>query len=170
MSELPNPAQPIFREVQTFRQIWIWLIVIGTAGLFWYALITQIVLQRPFGSNPLPDGLLIFFWLIFAIGLPIFTFASRLITEVREDGIYLRFIPFHMSFRRIGFETVDDCQVRTYKPIREYGGWGIRRSRHGIAYNVRGDRGVQLDLVSGRHILIGSQLPEALFEAIQSRR
>ena len=76
--------QPIFREVQRFRQPWIWLIVLGVAGLMWYAFFTQLFLQRPFGTNPMPDFWLIIFWLIFGLGLPGAIFFSRLITEGRE--------------------------------------------------------------------------------------
>jgi hypothetical protein len=159
----------LFREVQTFRQVWIWLIVLGVAGLLWYAFITQIFMQRPFGTNPMPDWLLIIFWLVFGIGLPLFAITSRLITEVRDDGIYFKFLPFQRSFRKIGFEIVKDCRVRTYKPISEYGGWGVRRGRHGMAYNVYGNRGVQLELDDDRQFLIGSQRPEELFEAIRSK-
>ena len=40
---------------------------------------------------------------------------------------------------------------------REYGGWGIRGGLRGTkAYNVSGNRGVELMLADGRTVLIGS--------------
>jgi len=161
--------QPIYREVQPFRQFWVWLIILGIAGLMWYALITQLLLQRPFGSNPMPDPVLVIFWLIFGIGFPVGAFSSRLITEVRADGIYIRFFPFHTAFRKTAFDQIQRCYVRTYSPILEYGGWGIRFGRRGRAYNVSGNRGLQVELVDGRRLLIGSQQPDELLRVIEQR-
>jgi len=64
------------------------------------------------------------------------------------------------------FDNIISCKIRTYKPIREYGGWGIRFSRKGRSYNVSGDRGVQLELTEGMLLLIGSQKAEQLADAI----
>ncbi len=57
-------------------------------------------------------------------------------------------------------------EVLTYSPIKDYGGWGIRYGRGGKAYNVRGNRGVQLQLANGQRLLIGSQRPEELSNAL----
>jgi hypothetical protein len=54
----------------------------------------------------------------------------------------------------------------TYSPLRDYGGWGIRRGAKGKAYNVSGNHGVRLELSDGKRILIGSQRPEELSEAV----
>jgi hypothetical protein len=156
----------VYREVQQFRQGWIWAVVIAIAGLIWVAGVKQLILDRPFGGQPMPDVLLVIFWLIFGIGLPALFLFCRLVIEVRDDGIYIRFSPFHLSFRRIGFEELKEYEVRTYRPIREYGGWGIRSGSNGMAYNVSGNRGVQLVLTNGRRLLLGSQRPEELWQAI----
>ena len=156
-----------YREVQRFRQVWIWVIVFSIVGLVWYATVSQLLLDRPFGSTPMPDILLAIFWFIFGIGLPALFFFSQLITEVCDDGIYICFFPFHWSFRRIAFIEVKQYKVRTYRPIIEYGGWGIRYGRKGKAYNVSGNRGVQIDLSNGKRLLIGSRRAEELWRAIQ---
>ena len=158
--------RPIYREVQQFRQGWIWTVVVAIAGLIWVAGVRQLILNRPFGGQPMPDILLVIFWLIFGIGFPALFLFCRLVIEVRDDGIYIRFSPFHLSFRRIGFEKLKEYEVRTYRPIREYGGWGIRSGSKGKAYNVSGNRGVQLVLTNGKRVLLGSQRPEALWQAI----
>ena len=46
---------PIYREVQKFRQIWIWVVVLAIIGLEWYAAVRQLLLHRPVGTNPMPD-------------------------------------------------------------------------------------------------------------------
>ena len=92
----------------------------------------------------------------------------RLITEVRGDGLYVRFFPFHFSFKRIPLEEVETFEAVTYRPLLQYGGWGIRFTRGGKAYNVSGNRGVRLNFTNGRHLLIGSQKADELTQAIES--
>ena len=64
--------------------------------------------------------------------------------------------------------TLKKYEVQTYRPIRDYGGWGIRYGRGGKAYNVSGNRGVMLELSDGQKLLIGSQKPDDLANAISS--
>ena len=53
-------------------------------------------------------------------------------------------------------------EVVTYRPIADYGFWGIRAGRDGErALIARGNRGVRLELTDGTRLLIGSQRPEA---------
>lgn len=115
----------------------------------------------------MPDSVLIVFWLVFGLGLPAAAIFSRLITEVRDDGVYFRYVPFHFSFRQIPFSNVEKFEARTYRPLKEYGGWGIRFNfKGGRAYTVSGNQGVQFELTDGRQILIGSQQPQVLAQAI----
>lgn len=155
-----------YREVQRFRQIWLWAVVLAIAGLQWYAAVEQFLFKRPFGDNPMRDIPLAIYWVIFGIGLPALLFFSQLITEVLDDGIYIRFSPFHWTFRRIAFTEIKQCKVQTYNPIRDYGGWGVRIRYKGKAYNVSGDRGVQIELTNGDRLLIGSQRAVELWQAI----
>jgi hypothetical protein len=93
---------------------------------------------------------------------------ARLETEVRQDGLYLRYAPFHRRFRRFKAEDLGEYHARTYRPILEYGGWGIRYGWNGRAYNVSGNGGVQLIFRDGRRVLIGSSTPSELEAAIRS--
>lgn len=90
----------------------------------------------------------------------------NLTIEVRPDGLYFRFFPLHRSFRKIASEDLAGYEVRTYSPLKDYGGWGIRYGRRGKAYNVSGNRGVQLEFSNGDKLLLGSQKPEELAEAM----
>jgi len=150
MNQGQDPS-PIYGEVQQFRQVWIWVIVTALTGLVWIAAVRQLLLHRPIGGIPMPVIPLVIFWFIFGIALPALFFFGRLVIRVRDDGIYICFFPFH----------------RTCRPIREYGGWGIRYGRTGKAYSVSGDRGVQIELSNGSRLFIGSQRAEELWRAIQ---
>jgi hypothetical protein len=157
----------LFREVQRFRQLWIWIFVFFLMGLSWYSFIQQIVLKIPFGTRPSPDLVVIGIWILFGLIFPVLAFKTGMITEVRGDGIYIRYIPFHRKFRTMPFDAIQTYEARTYRPLKEYGGWGIRFGVGGKAYNVSGNRGVRLALISGRKILLGSQKPEELVLAIE---
>jgi hypothetical protein len=162
-----------FREVQRFRQVWLWILLIAVAatelGTFGYGIIQQIFFREPFGDDPMSDVMLLAIGvpvLLITVGLLPFFCILRLETEVRSDGLFVRFFPLHLSYKRIPLEDVEKIEARTYSPILHYGGWGIRWGIHGKAYNVSGNRGVRLDFSNGRHLLIGSERCEELAEAI----
>jgi hypothetical protein len=161
-----NRAFCFFREVQRFRQPWLWLLIAVIFGVTVWGFVQQIVLGRPFGQNPASDTVVMIIALVFGIAFPVLFLVGNLTVEVRGDGLYYRFLPFHWSFRRISAETLAKYEVQTYRPIRDYGGWGIRYGRGGKAYNVSGDRGVMMELSDGSRLLIGSQKPEELVNAI----
>ena len=150
---------PVFIEEQYFRQRWLWLILAGSGFL------EICVAVRLLATGSILIGALII------CGAVLFLFAFwkiRLQTQVDAHGIALRFVPF--SAKTIEFNAIGKAWPRQYKPIKEYGGWGLRSSaRHGDAYNISGDRGVQLELQNGQKILIGSQRAEELARIIESR-
>ncbi len=156
----------LYRETQHFRQVWLWLLTLGISGVTFYAMVQQLILGTPFGDNPASDTVLIIIVIVFGFMFPVFFYIVNLTTEVHGDGLYYRFFPFHLTFRKISGEDIRSCEARTYSPLREYGGCGIRWGAKGRAYNVGGNRGVQLELSNGSRILIGSQRSEELAEAI----
>lgn len=160
----------LFREVQKMDQIWIWILVAIPVIIFWYGAYQQLLLRRPFGNNPAPDWMMLLLLLIFGILFPLFFYSIKLVTEVREDGLYVRFYPFHFSFKSFPFEIIQSYEVRTYNPIMDYGGWGIRYGLKGKAYNIKGNRGVLFEFSEGKKVkklMIGSQVPEKLSEAVR---
>ncbi|OGL48104.1 MAG: hypothetical protein A2161_12740 [Candidatus Schekmanbacteria bacterium RBG_13_48_7] len=156
----------IFSEIQRFDQVWIWIPIIFIAGSMWMGFIIQIILGSKLGSKPAPDIVVIIIWILIGIILPFLFFKIKLVTEVRDDGLYIKFHR-HIKYSFNEIKTYEAC---TYRPIREYGGWGIRYGLKGKAYNVKGNRGVQLELTNGKRILIGSQKPEELVMAIDSAK
>jgi hypothetical protein len=102
------------------------------------------------------------------IGIGFLIWVARLETEVRQDGLYIRYVPFHRHFKRFEARDLSQYHACTYRPILEYGGWGIRCGWRGRAYNVSGNRGVQLVFQNGRQVLIGSSKPSELEAAIRS--
>jgi hypothetical protein len=165
----------VFYEVQRLRQQALMAIVLPAGlflvGFFVYAIIEQLVLGRPFGDQPMPDGVLLVMGPLYILlgGLLIWLyFGGKLITEVRPDGLFVRFYPLHRRFQHFRPDAIESCESLTYRPIRDFGGWGIRRGGKGRAYNVSGNRGAYLAFKDGKRLLIGSQKPDMLADAIRS--
>jgi hypothetical protein len=161
-----------FIEIQRFTQRWLWFLLILTmlvlVGIFGYGAVKQLVLGEPWGDRPLSDIALVLVSstvILFSGGMIYLFYTLRLITEVRPEGLYIRFYPLHS--KTIPYQRITSCQTRSYKPLSEYGGWGIKYGPSGWAYNVMGNRGVQVVLASGKRILIGSQRAEELERAIK---
>ena len=90
----------------------------------------------------------------------------RLITEVKDDGVYVRFVPFHLSTRVFLFQDITSYDNLEYRPIKRFGGWGIRwNSSKEKAYSISGKHGVLLEVKSEK-VMIGSREPERLVDVM----
>lgn len=161
-----------FEEAQRFRQPWIWIIVVPITILgvvvFVYLIYMQLVLGKPVGDKPMSDSMLIWFgplMLILIAGIPILLYLSKLVVQIDAEAIHIRFTPFLK--KDILLNDVVTWQARKYKPLLEYGGWGIRWGPSGKAYNISGSWGVQLQFANGKGLLIGSQKAQDFANAIE---
>ena len=104
----------------------------------------------------------------FTMFLPVVLVAVLLFLElhvtVHDAGVRIRMFPF--ANRTIAPAQIARWEARTYRPIREYGGWGVRFGPRGRAYNVSGKSGVEITLDGGKRVLIGSRHSEDLAAAI----
>ncbi len=144
-----------FEENQTFRQPWLWGLMLAVLAGLLFALVTaqegQIVLLAVLGLQ---------------LATCLFLLSLRMTVQVETDFLRIRFFPIWT--KTIPLTEIVQWEARRYRPIREYGGWGIRYSwSKGWAYNVSGNQGVQLELANGQRILIGSQRAEELARAIE---
>jgi hypothetical protein len=157
---------PLFREVQRFRVWFFWMPLLVVTGVVWWQFGEQVILGHPQGTRPIPDWTAWVLALVFGLGFPAFALMVRLVTEVRPGLLLVRLAPFR--FKRIPLREVDSAQAREYSAMREFGGWGIRYSRNGKAYNAYGNTGVQLVLADGSRILVGTQRAAELLSALHS--
>lgn len=144
-----------FRETQQFRQPWLW-------GLL--AVRPVIVLVGWLRGNRSRSDLLR--ELASALGVALLLGVTRLTTEVRDDGVYVKFEPFHRSFRRIPFSALADVRAESYRPLR-YGGWGFRWRPGEVAYTVSGRSGVQFERQGERSVFVGSDRTDEFLAAVQ---
>lgn len=161
-------APVIFHEEQAFRQWHVRLVLaMPPAGLI-FVTIRQMVWHHSFGTPPLTNG-----GLIFLTVLSLLVYARlitvRLVTDLRpaEIAVGLRGL---WRRRRIALTQIRAAKPVEYDAIRDFGGYGVRSGRRGEAYIARGNRGVELELLDGHKILIGSQDPARLAKEISESR
>ena len=147
-----------FNESQRFTQWWLWLILIGSWITMMYSIATV--------SPPTTFSFLISF--VVGMLLPVLFWQMKLTTRVTEEGIYVRFFPFHLNEKFFAWETITASYIRTYSPLKEYGGWGIKYgfNGQGLVYNVAGNVGLQLQFKKGEAVLIGTQKGEEIRQVL----
>ncbi len=148
----------VFQETQKFNQWPMRLASLGILAFLMYSLYQWFVAKAAVGHVSPEDtmGQLVVI-VVLSFTLLLF-YIIQLKTEIDERGIHYRFLPFHFKNKTIPWADIKECYVRNYSPIMEYGGWGYRITlKNGKAFNVSGNRGIQLVLRSGKKILIGTQ-------------
>ncbi|MFY7848040.1 MAG: DUF6141 family protein [Bacteroidia bacterium] len=159
---------PHIQETQRGMHLLLRLLMIALILLYGRAAWSQWILGEPWGNNPSPDWLMALI-LLLLLATAILMFTLRLDSELSEKGIRYRLFPLQRSFREIPWSAVQQAGVRKYRPIAEYGGWGIRglpKSKN-RAVSLRGDYGIQLVLKDGRKLLIGTARELEMKQAIE---
>src|SRR4051794_8581210 len=152
----------LYREVQRVLQPWLTVLLAAPVVIVLFGLYEQVVLGRPWGNHPVSNHA--FLLIAGALCLFVVWFLNlRLVTEVYPDALVIGF-PLLWPSRRIPLSDILSARATTYRPIADYGGWGIRWnfSSSTTAYTAKGNRGVVLRLVRGKNVLLGSQTPEQL--------
>lgn len=149
----------VFEETQRFGLLPV-IIIFAIAAITIYCI-------RNFTANKnaktlLAKGLM-FSFAAGTIPLTIAFIFVKLETRIDNEGINIRYTPFHAEWKNYSWNAIKSCEIKRYDPLNDYGGWGIRRR----AYNVSGNEGLLLRFTDGNHLLIGTQKPEKLKQALQ---
>ena len=151
-----------FREEQRFE--WFWTAMFCVPALMAaYGLYRQAWLNQPFIA-----GALLWPASAVAVVVAVWFLRLKLVTAVRDDGLFICFV-WLWPERTIPWDQIRSVATRSYRPIRDFGGWGVRWAAQGIVYHARGKRGARLVLASGERVLIGSQRADELASAIAER-
>ena len=167
---MPAEAQEVlFEEEQSFRQRWLWALMGATLVLLLVPLVF-VLSGAPVkaGSDPFSGVIGLAVGILVVVGVAVLMYLMKLSVRVDTEGLHVRFFPFVK--KDISLEEIAHWEARTYRPLLEYGGWGIRCGWNGMAYNVSGNQGVQLEFTNGKRLLIGSQRPEELAAAISQAK
>jgi hypothetical protein len=156
-------SNALFTERQKLNQWWIWLIMMGINAVF-----ICIILMQYLNTQQINIGMVAGLGINNIMTVLMFSIL-RLDTEITDEGINVRFFPFHLSFIKIEWGKITKSYVREYRPLKEYGGWGIKYgySGQGKAYSVSCNKGIQLVLADGSRLLIGTNKAEEVKEILQ---
>ena len=138
------------------------------AGATAYGVYQQAVLGEPFGDEPistvglaiLAGGALLFPFLLTALFM-------CLDVEVRANNLFVAFGPVHLVRRRIRYSDIKAMRGVTYRPIREFGGWGVRWRGRKTAWTIRGNEAVKVTLQNGKEVYVGSRFARRLAGRIE---
>jgi len=153
----------LFSEKQKFRQWWLWLLLLLPFAITMFRNYQENkTIALDFKAIDLMQFIpLIVIWLLFVL--------MSLKTEIKTEGVFVRFFPFHLKSKFFPWNEIAEIYVRQYKPLWEYGGWGLRVGLFGKgnAYNVSGNIGIQIIFTNGKKLLLGTQSSELVNNALQ---
>ncbi len=149
----------LFEEEQRFRQWWLWAPIVLLALLPLWVLLPPLNRLPRHGSEAVG-------WTAYAVAMGTtvgLLGLARLTIRVTPGELRVRFFPFFVD-RRIAIPEISKFFVRTYNPL--LAGYGVHISLYGWVYNVSGREGVQVELVGNKRLLIGTQRPRELAQAL----
>jgi len=154
-----------YEETVSFHPLVQFLYLLGVAGVVW----------AQFAAVPtLP-------WVPAVIGVPLVLLPlmfGRLLIRIDASILTVEFGYLGWPIQRVPLVNIVRAHVVAYRPILQFGGWGIRAGRldgeKTSVYTVRGTTGVLLELaeeqrISGfrsKRFLIGSLEPDRLSRAV----
>ena len=157
----------LYREATVFSHSLVWIVVIGITFCSIYFALPQLFLiasdKSPSASIDVASSIFLAIGMI----LPCLLLAIKLRVQVRGDGLYVKVIPFQLSFRKIPLGGLKKCEpyARTEKGENKL---GLARALSKQAYSLGGGKGVLLEFEDGKKLAIESRRPEKITEAIRA--
>lgn len=108
---------------------------------------TAAVLAAGWGLRAVPDS------------LTVLVQETRIVMHLGIAGLLRKAVPF---------DAVASLESVRYRPVVEFGGWGVRSWSKKQAWTARGNRAVLIGLGEGRRLYVGSDNPERLEKAMRS--
>ena len=176
-----------FYEYQQLKRWLIFPIFIPVNLILITGCFIQIVLGKPLGNNLIPDNGLIILSISMLLFMVILLFIN-LKTVIDTDGIYIRMqlFPFCALSKFFFWEEISEIQIIRYSPFRMGGGYkyririnnislgkmrllsGINTGFISITYTIYGNKGIRFVYKNKKSILIGTNNPEGLSEALRN--
>ena len=85
-------------------------------------------------------------------------------TKIENNQLSIKTLFFIKS--TIPLNNIISSEVITYRPLRDFGGFGVRYAQGGVMYNMHGKQAVKLTLKDNKIIYIGTQKPQDLLQSI----
>ena len=160
-------ASPLFYEEQSLRQRRMRILTAVPPVAMSLLEIWQVGLGHPWGKHPMSNGSIIgwtiFLWLVYFRLMRV-----KLVTELWPSELRVAMRGLWRS-TRISLSGVLSARVVAFDAARDWGGFGMRTTKRGRAFIAGGDQGVELAMVGGRIVLVGSTRARELARAINSQ-
>jgi len=153
-------------EETTHLPLWVTAVLIAVILASSWPLVSVV---RAAGAGPVSAGA----WI--GAGTPALLIAAmyglfgKMTTQVRRTSVRIAFGYIDLIEKVIPFDEIEDAEAMRYRPIVEFGGWGIRwgwgRSKR--AWTLSGNEALVLHLTDGTHFYVGSEHPERLLTALR---
>jgi len=146
-----------FKEEQKFKQWWLWLLLTLSAITSIILVYQQLFSKNNFIKHNLDESQVLIFCAVIIFTIILFSIL-KLTTTINQSGIYIKYFPF--INKEIAWNDIKSAEVIKYNFV---GGWGIRLlTKYGTVYNVKGNKGLAIELKNGKKLLIGTQKEEEL--------
>lgn len=145
-------GQILFREVQQFRQAWLWVLLI-VSSMFCILPSVMLVLTALAQKTPAPV------WLIpVVVSLPLINmvcfYCTRLETIITTEGIYYRWAPWFGKYRMLAKTQIRSVEVVGY-PYFKFG--YHKRKGYGYVHNTGGNKGFRVTMIDDKMFYFGTQ-------------
>lgn len=156
---MARPSAPVFSETQWFIRPWWWLVALLTGAAIWFGYSSPQYDLKSRLLLSLPGVVVLLLVLMLAL--------LRLEVRLDAEGVHYRYFPLLWRWRHWPWSEFKQVFARSYSPLGDYGGWGLRGLRGNKAYNVWGKEGLQLVFKSNNRLLLGTQRPDELRTALR---
>ncbi len=85
---------------------------------------------------------------------------------IRESGITLHLGLVPLITKTVPFKQIKYLRTTKYRPIKDFGGWGLRGRGKKQVWSARGSDGLVLELIEGSELIVGADDPNKLKERI----
>lgn len=173
--DMPDAGHEIwFREDRALRSpyVWTFLVILSSMllGTVAWMVVRQVGQGQAFAEGGLSDAVLLSVAAFVFVGWFAFLALCGLATlqiEVTARGLFVRFWPLQRKVRQIPLAGAITIRAVRFRPVLDYGGYGIRRTRHGAAYALGTGEGVRIDYDNGYHLVVESGHALALEAAVR---
>jgi hypothetical protein len=160
----------IFAERQRCTWWFLWGVIILATVVAIASAVADKLFDVQFANVPPNDAVYIVSYTIIAL-IVIPSALLKLTVRITDKAIYLHMAPpplDSMCESKFEWSSIAKAYVRDYHELKEYGGFGIRYGSPevGDAISMNAKTGLQLELKSGRKVLISTRKPEELKAAL----
>lgn len=153
----------LFRERTFFYRNWlIWAVLI---------LVLTILVFTNANADRSPEEAKAILWTsVVVFGVIASVMFINLQVNIDSEGIRWRLLPF-IRWKKAQWDEIKSISLVRYNPLFQYGGWGIRYSfRKGWAYNIAGNKGLEITKKDGKQVLLGTMSEDQCSELIETLR